>query len=906
MINALYSIIIFPLAQVIELSFLFIYRVFKDMGIAILGVSAVFSICTLPLYFVAEHHQQAERDLQKRFKAKIDKIKAAFKGDERYMIINTYYKQNHYHPVYAMRSSFGLLIQIPFFIAAFSYLSHLTALQDVSFLFIKDLGKPDMLLPLFGGINLLPFLMTAINCTSGTLYTKHLEIKDKMQVYGMALLFLVLLYNSPAGLVLYWTGNNIFSLAKNILTKTKHAKKIIYGFLCVFAVSLSIYVLFFHHGAFVKRLIICLFCSLVYIFPLVLNISRKLISYIEKKMAATDAMSVSHNSFILSLFTLFILAGLVIPSQLISSSTVEFSFIEPYKTPFPFIGNTVIQSIGIFLFWPVCIYFLFPQRVKTMLTFFAVLLCVIAITNIFVFPAKYGFLTISLEFIDSHASMYNRQIMAINAVTLIVLLAAFGLFFLKKKNIFCLLQYFTAIALTGFGLFNLFIIAQESRILQDKHIQDGTSVTSITPVYNLSNSGKNVIVIFLDKAISGYLPYIFEEKPELYSQFSGFVYYPNCVSFGPNTTPGAPPLFGGYEYTPEEINKKNNVLWAQKVNDAWFTQFKLFSDAGYTLTATDYSFDDYIRNPYFRERLKDISGLHYEYLAGKYTARWLSQRPDLQVIPVSHLLKNILIRFSFFQMAPPAFRILLYDNGYYLTTENIEYRIGGHKQYGNVMLSGITINNYVMFDYMQTLTEITSDKINTYTFICNNLTASPAYLQAPDYTPAGVVTNMGNGMFSHEAHYHVNTAALRFLGEWFDFLMKNNAYDNSRIIIVADHGTDLSSPFHNNIVLPDGKPVQTYNPLLLFKDFNAHGRPVTDNVFMTNADTIFLAAGGIIPNLINPFTGSVMEQQKKDGVTIVTKSSWMPKYILDVDKNNWLHVQDNIFEVSNWKAVEKP
>ncbi|WP_228378566.1 hypothetical protein [Treponema endosymbiont of Eucomonympha sp.] len=30
----------------------------------------------------------------------------------------------------------------------------------------------------------------------------------------MALVFLVLLYNSPAGLVLYWTVNNVFSLAK--------------------------------------------------------------------------------------------------------------------------------------------------------------------------------------------------------------------------------------------------------------------------------------------------------------------------------------------------------------------------------------------------------------------------------------------------------------------------------------------------------------------------------------------------------------------------------------------------------------------------------------------------------------------------------------------------------------------
>ena len=62
------------------------------------------------------------------------------------MLLSTYYRQNYYHPVYALRSTFGLLIQIPFFIAAYSYLSHLEILHGASFLFIQDLGKLDGLL----------------------------------------------------------------------------------------------------------------------------------------------------------------------------------------------------------------------------------------------------------------------------------------------------------------------------------------------------------------------------------------------------------------------------------------------------------------------------------------------------------------------------------------------------------------------------------------------------------------------------------------------------------------------------------------------------------------------------------------------------------------------------------------
>jgi membrane protein insertase Oxa1/YidC/SpoIIIJ len=70
--------------------------------------------------------------------------------------------------------------------------------------------------------------MTAINIIAGAVYTRGFPLKDKIQLYGMALIFLVLLYNSPAGLVLYWTMNNIFSLLKNIYFKIKSPKKILF------------------------------------------------------------------------------------------------------------------------------------------------------------------------------------------------------------------------------------------------------------------------------------------------------------------------------------------------------------------------------------------------------------------------------------------------------------------------------------------------------------------------------------------------------------------------------------------------------------------------------------------------------------------------------------------------------
>ncbi|GHV84284.1 hypothetical protein AGMMS50212_16270 [Spirochaetia bacterium] len=244
MLDFLYTLIIYPIEQIIELSYGLSFKTFHNDGMAILCISVLVSIVTLPLYFMAEKHQQTERNIQKRLKPKIDKIRAVFHGDEQYMILSSYYRQNNYHPIYALRSSIGLLIQIPFFIAAYSYLSNFAALKGYSFLFIRDLGSPDNLLSFNGfAINILPILMTIINIAGSAVYTKDFPLKEKIQLYGMAVIFLLLLYNSPSGLVLYWTANNVFSLVKNCLQKTKHSKKIVYCVVAVCVLSLDIYLL---------------------------------------------------------------------------------------------------------------------------------------------------------------------------------------------------------------------------------------------------------------------------------------------------------------------------------------------------------------------------------------------------------------------------------------------------------------------------------------------------------------------------------------------------------------------------------------------------------------------------------------------------------------------------------------
>ncbi len=220
MLEYIYGFFVKPIELVVEIVFSIMFRIFGNAGVAIVFVSVVIQLLVLPMYKRADALQDEERQKQKEMKPWVDHIKKTFKGDERFMMLSAYYREAGYSQFSSVKSSLSLLLQIPFFIAAYNYLSNLSVLKGASFLGIADLSRPDGLIVVGGVvINLLPVLMTVFNIISGIIYTKGFPVKDKVQTFGLAVIFLVVLYTCPSGLVLYWTLNNLFSLLKNIVLK---------------------------------------------------------------------------------------------------------------------------------------------------------------------------------------------------------------------------------------------------------------------------------------------------------------------------------------------------------------------------------------------------------------------------------------------------------------------------------------------------------------------------------------------------------------------------------------------------------------------------------------------------------------------------------------------------------------
>jgi YidC/Oxa1 family membrane protein insertase len=887
----LYIIFIYPLEQIIESTYLVVFHIFTNHGLSILGVSFAVSFLTLPLYLMAERHQNSERDIQKKLRPEVENIKAVFSGNERFMRLATYYRQNEYHPIYSLRSSISLIIQIPFFIAAYHFLSHLDYLKDASFFFIRDLSVPDGLLSINGvQLNILPVLMTVINCIAGAIYTRNLYAKDRVQIYGMAAVFLVLLYNSPSALVLYWTLNNLFSLVKNIFMLFKKPLLVLYIILCGCVLTLDIFVIFFHTGMLYKRIILVIISLVIPALPLVMRGYSFMAKSLLEPLNANGSKRLQ--LFIFSQIVCCLLIGLVIPSTVIVSSPQEFSFIETVDSPFIFLWITFLKSIGFMIFWPSCLYFLFGDKTKTSLTILSLFLCYGALVSTFLFPGTYGELTGMLKFANDLNLRPSFGIAAINLTALLFVCGVIALLVWKNKlKILVALSVILISSLIVSTLVNGVRIDREYRLLTAiRAAQGNKAVSQTSPIFHLSKEGKNVIVLMLDRAVNVFVPEIFSESPELYSQYSGFTWYPNTLSFNGFTLMGTPPLFGGYEYTPEEINKRSDELLVKKHNESLLLMPLIFSENNFHVTVTDPSWANYslvsdtrIYDPYPKIDAHNI--------IGSYTDIWLAQNNFYSMELKSKTLKLNFIWFSFLKSAPLILREAIYNVGdwWSINATAIDF--------------GLALNNYAVLDFLPSLTGIQTGRQNTFTVMVNELTHEPVFLEAPDYVPVMQVTDRGTSKYADIKEYPVNAAALKLLGFWLEYLKQNGVYDNTRIIITADHGANIVTGIFPPSEIPFNR--ERYNPLMLVKDFYDDFPLKTDMGFMTNADVPTLAFKDLISNPVNPFTGNpVNNVSKQEPLPITTSVKWMPNdhnaTIFKISDNEWYIVHTDIFNADNW------
>jgi YidC/Oxa1 family membrane protein insertase len=208
-----------------------IAMVVPQWGLAVMVLSLIVGILMRPLSNIADRLQDQVHEIDGRLAPKLAAIKKAYKGEQQSEKILAMYKDEKVHPLYSLKSLAGVFVVIPVFIGAFDMLAENIHLSGESFLWIADLSHADAFmalpfsLPFFGGyLNLLPFIMTAFSFVASKMHSHPAMDVDQQRKHSrnlvlMSLAFLVLFYTFPAGMVLYWTTNNLISVIKALWKK---------------------------------------------------------------------------------------------------------------------------------------------------------------------------------------------------------------------------------------------------------------------------------------------------------------------------------------------------------------------------------------------------------------------------------------------------------------------------------------------------------------------------------------------------------------------------------------------------------------------------------------------------------------------------------------------------------------
>ena len=934
-LDIVYALFIGPLELFFEVLYTTAYRLVGDPGYSIIFLSLAMNFLVLPLYRRADAMQEAERERAKRMKPWTDHIKKTFKGDERFMMLQTYNRQCGYKPTDALKGSVSLLLEIPFFIAAYNFLSHLELLRGVTFGPIADLGAPDALLQVGGvAINVLPILMTVLNLLSALIYMKGLPLQNKIQMYGIAAIFLVLLYNSPAGLVFYWTLNNLFSLLKNIFYKLRRPGFVLAVMAALAGAVVLVYCLAVHPMETERRQVVAVGGGVALLVPLLVHFAR---ARLKAPFMLPEATKADNRIFLFNGLFLALLTGALIPTSVIHASPTEFVNILAYESPLWYVAYSLAIAVGTFVIWFGVFYWLATPRAKTVFGCAMFALSGVAVVDYLFFGLDFGNLSPELRFDVLPSPTGDEVLMNLLAVAVVVFaLAALWRFAKKPVLVVCLSM---CVAVSVMSAVNASEISEALLLVRPML----SSADQDLPHTTLSKDGRNVVVLMMDRAVSYFLPYIINEKPELKERLRGFTYYPNTVSYGFYTNTGSPGLYGGYDYSPEKINERSDEPLVDKQNEALKVMPTVFSQNGFRTTFFDPTYAGYAWIPDLTvfDDLPDVKTAIT--MDGRFVDDELFGMAQVQGLNDS--VKRNFFCYSLFKAAPSIVQPALYDYGNYNSAafaspgdgdiiprmSTIQVTDGNSKAQG---FDWRFVNAYSVLKSLSEICTVEEGDEDTFLVMSNDTTHSPMVLQEPDYVPALTVDNTvfdaehavryaedgsamsfpaenGEAGSSPVMHYQINMAAIQVLCDWFDYLRANDCFDNTRIIVVSDHAKELRRFPDMTMNVKEGDKTLNIdllesNCMLLVKDFDSQEFTV-DERFMMNADTPALAMEGLIEDPVNPYTGNAIDMSAKDAGAqhIFYSSDW------DTLKNNgntflpghWFSVHDDVFDKDNWEYL---
>ncbi|MBM3876549.1 MAG: membrane protein insertase YidC [Verrucomicrobia bacterium] len=190
--------------------------------LCIITITLIIKLLFWPLTAASTRSMKRMQEFQPQIKALQDKYKDDPQQQQRKMM--EFWKEHKINP---MSGCLPMLVQIPVFIGFYQMLQSAIELRGERFLWACDLSQADTVATVAGfPINPLPIVMAATMLWQARLMPPSPgmdPMQQKIMKY-MPLMFVVMLYTFSAGLTLYWTVQNLLTIAQTKYTYAKDAK----------------------------------------------------------------------------------------------------------------------------------------------------------------------------------------------------------------------------------------------------------------------------------------------------------------------------------------------------------------------------------------------------------------------------------------------------------------------------------------------------------------------------------------------------------------------------------------------------------------------------------------------------------------------------------------------------------
>jgi YidC/Oxa1 family membrane protein insertase len=200
-----------------------------DFGFAIIALTALIRILFFPLSIRTVRSQKAMNLLN----PKLQEIKQKFKDDKAAQSAETMklYKEHNINP---LAGCLPLLIQLPILIALYrafiaglkpenlamlyKFVSNPGVINKISFGFIDITSKMPVLAVLAGAAQFLQAWVTKAQ-NQGSSLNKEMAALNSQMLYFFPVMIIIIGWNLPAGLILYWVTTTVFSVFEQLYIK---------------------------------------------------------------------------------------------------------------------------------------------------------------------------------------------------------------------------------------------------------------------------------------------------------------------------------------------------------------------------------------------------------------------------------------------------------------------------------------------------------------------------------------------------------------------------------------------------------------------------------------------------------------------------------------------------------------